>query len=383
MAARADLVLLTEAEVAWAAPYVGESHVASLTDVDGLVRLAAGLNLDGVLTYDEALVQRTAELAARLGLGNPTPEAVRLCKDKSALRDRLTKAGLSPVRHGIAHTFDEAREVAARIGYPLVCKPPALGGSIGVVRVDDEEQLVESFGLALDANYLGQTSAVAGVLIEEYLDGPEYSVDCAVWDGVAHPLVVANKELAFPPYFEELAHVVPAVVRPGLDKACEMVVDAHCVLGLDRLVTHTEFKLTSRGPRIVEVNARLGGDLIPYLGALATGVDLAGAAADIALGIEPDIRAITVGVASILMIYPPHAMRFEGLALRHRRDAYPGLVDLFSFQQPGAELRLPPEGFLSRVGCVVVTGATHQECRNRRAAVEADLVVTGTPLDGA
>ncbi|GHH69067.1 carboxylase [Streptosporangium violaceochromogenes] len=380
MARRADLILVNGADVTWPAPYVVESHVADLADLDGLTRLAQGLGLDGVLTYDEAQVSTAAELAARLGLPHTDAAAIGRAKDKFALRKCLDAAGLSPVRHGIAYSAKQAREIATRVGYPLVCKPPALGGSVGVVRVDDARALDEAFSLANTVDYFGQTSLVAGVLIEEYLDGPEYSVESVVWEGRAHPLVVAEKELAFPPYFEELAHIVPAAPHPDLDDALRMVVEAHRALGLDRLVTHTEFKLTGQGPRIVEVNVRLGGGLIPRLGQLALGVDVAAAAADVAVGVPPDLCAGRQEAASILMVYPGHPIRFQALGLRHDPAGYPGLVDFARIQEPGTELRLPPDGFLSRLGYVIVTGATREECLARRSTVAADLVIEGARL---
>ncbi|WP_344320826.1 ATP-grasp domain-containing protein [Streptomyces macrosporus] len=309
------------------------------------------------------------------------PAAVRRCKDKSALRACLAEAGLGPVRFAVAHDVDTARRAAADIGYPVVLKPRALGGSIGVVRVDGERELLEAFATAADARAGdGTVSRLEGVLIEEYLDGPEYSADCATWQGVTVPLVVAEKTVGFAPYFEELGHVVPAAPREGLDEALAMVVAAHEAAGLDHLVTHTEFRLTSRGPRIIEINVRLGGGLIPHLGALAQGVDLAGASADIAVGREPDLSGDGTGVAAISMIYPKEDLRVDRVRLAREHDAYPGLDRFVAFLPAGTEVRLPPRGFLSRVAFAVVGGADREECLERRRAVEADVVIEGEPL---
>ncbi len=258
----------------------------------------------------------------------------------------------------------------------MVCKPPALGGSIGVMRADDEQQLRAAFHTAEDAVAAdGTRSKLPGVLIEEFLDGPEFSIDCVVHDGVVTPLVVAEKELAFPPYFEELAHVVPAQPRAGLDEAVQLVVAAHQAAGLDSLVTHSEFKLTSRGPRIIEINVRLGGDLIPYLGWLALGVDLAAAAADVAVGQAPEVTPTRWGCASVLMIYPTHACRLERVRLRRPLAEYTGLDQFTDFLPPGTEVRLPPEAFLGRIAFAVVTGETREQCLANRAAVAADVII--------
>ncbi|MEU9591801.1 acetyl-CoA carboxylase biotin carboxylase subunit family protein [Streptomyces sp. NPDC048219] len=336
---------------------------------------------DGVLTYDEALVELTAELGRALGVPHTDPEAVRRCKDKSALRACLAEAGIGPVRFAVAHDAETARAAAAGIGYPVVLKPRALGGSIGVVRVDDEQQLVDAFDVAAGASSSdGTTSRLAGVLIEEYLEGPEFSADCATWQGETVPVVMAEKAIGFAPYFEELGHIVPPAPHPGLDEALALVIDAHKAAGLDNLVTHTEFRLTDRGPRIIEINVRLGGGLIPHLGALAQGTDLAGASADIAVGREPRLSGDRTGVASIAMFYPRQDMRVDRVRLRRDTAEYPGLDRFVTFLPAGIEVRLPPNGFLSRVGFAVVSGADREECLQRRAAVEAGLVIEGESL---
>lgn len=381
MSRKVDIVLFDASEVTWQKHYVVDSHVVDVNDIDALFGAACQVEANGVLTYDESLVQTTADLAARLNLPHTNPEAIRRCKDKSALRAHLAKSDLSPVEFGVADGVEEAGDIANRIGYPVVFKPLALGGSIGVIRVDDEAGLVEAFKIAACAKANdGTRSKLAGVLIEEYLDGPEYSVDCVTWEGVTHPMVVAEKTLAFPPYFEELAHIVPAEQCPGLDDAVQLVVDAHQAIGLDRLATHAEFKLTRKGPRIIEINARLGGDLIPYLGYLATGADVAGAVADVSVGQAPDLTTTHSNAASIYMIYPREACRVDGVRLRRHFTEYPGLEQLTTFVPPGTEVRLPPEGFLSRVSFAILTGTSREECLRRRAAVEADLIVDGSPI---
>ncbi|MCZ7416447.1 MULTISPECIES: ATP-grasp domain-containing protein [unclassified Streptomyces] len=378
---RVDVILVEGRDLSWQEPYVKGFHRIDAEDSERLLAVAREESPDGVLTYDEALVEPAARLARELGVPHTDPEAVRRCKDKGALRTCLTEAGLGPVRFAVAHDVETARRAAADIGYPVVLKPRALGGSIGVVRADTEADLLDAFGTADTARAGdGTVSRLDGVLVEEYLDGPEYSADCAVWQGTAVPLVVAEKEIGFAPYFEELGHVVPARPHPDLDAALELVAAAHKAAGLDNLVTHAEFRLTSRGPRIVEINVRLGGDLIPHLGALAHGVDLAGAAADIAVGREPDLSAPGDGTAAITMIYPPQAMRLGDVRLAEAPDAYPGLDRFVAFLPPGTEVRLPPEGFLSRMGFAVVSGTDRDECLRRRRAVEAGVVIEGEPL---
>jgi phosphoribosylamine-glycine ligase len=380
MSRRVDIILASDYEISWQQPYVTEFRHVESYDLPVLEALVREVEPDGLLTYDELLVEPVARLAAAVGLSYTDAEAVRRCKDKSALRELLAEADLSPVRYAVAMTEQEAVLAAEEIGYPVVIKPRALGGSIGVVQVRDEKELLAAFTVAADAHSNGIVSAHSGVLIEEFLDGPEYSVDCVTWQGRTTPLVVAEKEIGFPPYFEETGHIVPAAPHPDLDAAVDMVVQAHAVVGLDQLVTHTEFKLTSRGPRIVEINVRLGGDLIPYLGRLSTGVDVAGAAASVAVGQEPDLSTDRSVYAAVGMIYPDHHLVLDSVSLGGAADR-PGLDQFTTFLPAGTEVRLPPEGFLSRIGFAIVSADTREECEQRIADVRADVIVEGAPLD--
>jgi len=304
--------------------------------------------------------------------------AIQLCSDKSALRRRLNETGLGPVRYAVVTTARDAAQAAAGLGYPVIVKPRALGGSIGVVQADNERQLLTAFDVADRAHADdGTVSSHAGVLIEELLDGPEYSVDCVTWERKTHPLVLAEKMTGFPPYFEEIGHIVPPGDQPGIDEAVAMVQAAHEIAGLDRLASHSEFRLTSRGPRLIEINARLGGDMIPFLGLLAGGADVAAAAADVALGRAPDLTTRGARVAAIRMIYPVSDQRVNGMSLRRRPDAYPGLERFEALVAPGTEIRLPPRHFLSRVGYVIVSADDRAECESRLSAVAADVVIDG------
>lgn len=379
---RVDVILIEDREPSWQQPYVKGFHRIDPVDQERLYTLARAEAPDGVLTYDEALVELTADLGLFLGVPHTDPAAVRRCKDKSALRACLAEAGVGPVRFAVADDVETALTAAADIGYPVVLKPRALGGSIGVIRADSEKELSDAYATAATARAGdGTVSRLRGVLIEEYLDGPEYSADCATWQGVTTPLVVAEKTVGFAPYFEELGHVVPAQPHPDLDEALRLVAAAHQAAGLDRLVTHTEFRLTSRGPRIIEINVRLGGGLIPYLGTLVGCADLAAASADIAVGRQPDLSGKSTAVATISMIYPARDTRVDQVRLAAEAGSYPGLDQFTTFLPAGTEVRLPPRGFLSRVAFAVVTGADRRECLERRRTVEDDVLIEGPPLD--
>lgn len=350
--------------------------------------------IDGVLTYDEFAVTAASDLAHHLQLPSPGVDAARKCRDKSATRRALENGGVSSARWrlveaGTRLTEGAAGHIATQLGgYPLVVKPRAQAGSIGVVLVTNPSEMTEAIAGALQMRL--SDAEPPGALVEQYLDGPEVSVDTVMLNGQPLVSLLTHKRLGFAPWFEEVGHVVAgsgAVWRAADGIPSEPAICmAHAALAAVDFRTgaaHTELRLTSAGPRVVEINARLGGDLIPYIGRLATGVDLAAAAGAVAVGQEPDVPGDTRGAAAVVYVYPDQDCRFESAALNPQWPVPTWLNYLAWEAGPGDELRLPPRGFLARVGLAVVTGQNSEECLDRCAEVSAQIRLTSAELTGA
>lgn len=381
IAKHADIVLVNDELPDWIRKYCDEFVCVDLSDNEKVLDAVSAVKADGLLTYDERYVELAAQVAERRGFAGPGTEPVRVVKDKKVLRSKLTAAGVGPVKFAVANTRAEAYAAVERVGLPAVFKPRALGGSAGVRLVADHADVAGAFDEATTARVGTTASRYAGILVEEYVDGPEFSVDSVTAGGVTMPLVIAEKQTGLAPYFEEMGHIVPQ--EPGVlpQEALELVCHAHAIAGLDNLVSHSEVRIGAKGPRLIEVNARLGGDLIPYLGLLAQGVDLAGAAAMIALGSQPTIKVEDLGAAAVRFIYPTCDIRYESSALQQAPSAYPGLEVFEPIVQPGKEMLLPPRGYMSRLAVLVASAPSRAECMRNLESATADLIVRGTRLD--
>jgi biotin carboxylase len=299
------------------------------------------------------------------------------CRDKLLTRQALGTAGVPQPRWALAGGVQDALAAAERIGYPVVLKPRAMAASLGVVRVDGPDELTARFAFARDTTVPGAWRYDT-VLVEELLTGPEISVDAAVHRGRIHPLCVARKEVGYPPYFEEVGHTVDAADPLLTDPAVLAVVqDAHTALGYPDGVTHTELKLTPAGPKLVEVNARLGGDLIPYLGLRASGIDPGLAAAAVACGQPPVLAADRKLVGAVRFFYVNRdrttieSVRFADL---------PSTVDrAVPLAEPGDVVSPPPQGTLfGRVALATAVAATAAECAAALDRAAAALQIRGT-----
>jgi hypothetical protein len=370
------------AAATWQLPYlVGWTGVDTLDPgaMTEVVRdLATRERIGGIHCFDEARIEATAKVASAMGLPTSPPEAVRRCRDKVATRHALAAAGVPQPQSVAVSSLSEAAEVAARFGYPVVLKARNLAASFGVRLADSPDELATAYRVARETTLPEAPEHYDdGVLVEEYVDGPEISVDAACFDGQVVPLVIARKESGFAPYFEELGHVVDATDPWRSDaELADLLTRTHAAVGFTTGITHTEFRLTPSGPKVVEINGRSGGDLIPYLGQLATGVDVSLAGAAIACGQPPDLAHDRARVAAVRFFYPEGRMtvrdvHFVPSLLPDEIESCGPMAD------PGTVLDLPPGGFsfTARLAYAVAVADTAAACRSALDAAGKALVV--------
>ncbi len=361
--------LFTGAEPVWERDHItGWSIVDMAETVAADEMLAAARELAqtgpiaGVLAWDEARIFQAAQVAAGLGLPGGDPETVMRCRDKHLTRQAMAAAGIPQPEFVLATSSDEALAAAAKIGYPVVLKPRALAASLGVVRVDNADELTARFAFARDTTVPGAWG-YDEVLVEECLTGPEISVDSAVHEGRAAPMFVARKHVGYPPYFEEVGHDVdgadPLLTDPQF---LDLIQAIHEGLGFRDGCTHTELVLTDRGPRLIEVNGRLGGDLIPYLGLRATGIDPGLAAAAVACGTTAATTADRAMAGAVRFVYVDRDdTAIE--AIEVAPEAAAAADRLVTLAKAGDVVSPPPKGTLfGRIAFVTAVEDSVAEC---------------------
>jgi biotin carboxylase len=378
-----DLVLVNNIQPTWQRAYFDEISVINLFDHELLAEtareVASRRRIVGVMCWDEPFVMPSAHIAAEFGVPGLSVSGVDGCRDKYHTRSLLTAAGLPQPGCELTATVDQARAAAARIGYPVVVKPRALGASMGVVLAADESELDAAFRVASDASLIGDEPYRGGAIVEGYADGPEISVDGALHKGEYQPLFLARKQTGMPPYFEEVGHVVDADDPLLRDEVLmDTLARAHRVLGVEDGITHAEVRLTDRGPVIIEINGRLGGDLIPFLGKTATGIDPGEVLFDVATGRRPEVAATKRSVAGIRFGYPDHDCVVRSVTVPAEA---PGLVTAAPMVDPGASLRLPPGGYIARHSFVVCAADDADTCRDRLVAAQALVELDAERID--
>ncbi|MGW6543417.1 ATP-grasp domain-containing protein [Streptomyces massasporeus] len=379
VAAAYDVVLLTGAEPSWEKPFIVDHAVVDLADPTALLvagrALAERHDLAGVVTWDEWHLVPTARLARALGLSSTSVEVMRACRNKAIARTLFARHGVPSAASMKARTLLEAGLATMTLGYPAVIKPAASAGSIGVIRVDRPEELPGAFEFASAG--ASRSREDTGVLVEEYLDGPEVSVECVTHRGATTAVAVTRKHLGPAPYFDETGHIVDAT-DPLLAQVAPAAAAAVKALGITDGVQHVEMRLVDGRPRLIEVNARIGGDMIGHLVRLATGIDLPKAAADLACGTPPDLTPTRSGAAGIRMLYSAAS---GTLTARHINQPFaahtPWLRQIQWIREIGEQLLLPPDGdlFTARAGFYIVTGCTTAEVTERLDTAAEEITV--------
>ena len=355
-------------EVSWELPYLVGHTVVDTLDADAMTAAVRAIPgpVAGILSYDEARIAATAVVADRFGLPTSPPEAVLCCRDKWLTRQALAAAGVPQAASVAVASRDEAVAAAARIGYPVVLKPRNLAASFGVSRADDEAGLLAAYERARAVSLPEAPERFdRDVLVEEFLDGPEISVDAVVAGGLVEPMVVAHKQTGYPPSFEETGHLVdaadPLLADPEL---VAVLTAAHAAVGYSTGTTHTELRRTAAGFKVIEINGRLGGDMIPLLGLLAGGPDPDVVAAAVACGQPPDTTRGSARVAGIRFYYPDEDVTVGTLELDEQllpAQAYEAVL----LTGPGERVLLPPRGsaWESRLAHVIAVADTADELR--------------------
>lgn len=413
-----DVVFLCDRTSRYIAERIaGLAEYARVCDVTGLpaggaAAAVAALGPAGIVTFSEAQLARTAELAAACGLPFHQPATVARLTDKFAQRAALRRAGVDTTG---CRPVDSAAEVAgalAEVGLPAVLKPRRGGAASRdtylVHRVADAVALVAAAEAARPAGPAGAAEAAgatgpagaagaaggegagadggagpdrAGFVVEELLTGDptqagefwgdRVSVESLVCAGTVHTVNVTGKFALAEP-FRETGQFSPSTLDPDLlAEVTGLAAAAVAALGVRHGATHTEIKLTAAGPRVIEVNGRLGGNLGELLRRSA-GYDILRATMEVALGGEPALpRPGRRRLAYQRYLAPPRRLtRLLALDGLDRVRALPGVQRVEPHAWAGKDLDWR-RGTEEALAVVYGTAADHGELRSAVRAIDA------------
>ncbi|MDR2210274.1 MAG: ATP-grasp domain-containing protein [Spirochaetaceae bacterium] len=318
--------------------------------IEALARtLMAEGGLRGVMTAGTDFSASVAWTAEKTGLPGISYETALDASDKERMRRRFSQGGLpSPAFTVMTGVPPASSFQGLPFAYPGVVKPVDNMGSRGCRRVDNFTELREAVEEAL------VFSRSRRVIVEEYMEGPEFSVDAVIYQGQVTICGLADRHIYFPPYFIEMGHTMPTrIPQKDQEALTELFIRGIRALGIDNGAAKGDIKLTKKGPMIGEIAARLsGGYMSGWTYPYASGAEPCRGAICAALGIPPrglePVKNWTSAERAFISI--PGLVR----SIRGTEEALaiPGMRDLFLRIRPGQRV-LFPENNVSKGGNVI------------------------------
>ena len=264
-------------------------EVISTIDTPAIIEAARRHRIDGIMTLAMDMPMRSvASVAKEMGLTGIDEGTALRATNKAEMRKALKAYNVPVPRFFTASDESEYNEVVKQFSVPFIVKPVDSSGSRGIFEVADitDQNMVRK---AYD--YCKPYSKTGDVIVEEYMSGPEVSVETLSIDGTCHVLQITDKLTTGAPHYVEMGHSQPTRHSKEIaKKISETAIAANKAIGIKNGPSHTEIIITGEGPKIVEIGARLGGDCITtHLVPLSTGVDMVECNIRIAMGEKPDI----------------------------------------------------------------------------------------------
>ncbi len=354
-----------------------EALLAAVAQVDCHTRI------DGITTTADFYVFHAALAARSLGLPGPAPQAIADAANKYLMRRALRRAGRSDLNpyFTLIGSPAEAEAKADRLDYPLVAKPQDANNSWNVVQIFTPGELIAYCreAAAWSLNDVGQPLA-PGVLIEGYVEGPEYSVEVVRRPGGTSDLLAVVKKSshrATGSPFADFGDELP--IRGSVaDRLFEAVRGALEALHLDTGVFHTECRVDGSGVKVIEVNPRLAGDMLgSHLIELALGDSPVRQLVEIALGSDVRWHPTLERGAGDFGVCMPRTGVYRGIANLDEMTSLPGVEIVRQMSETGAVRHWPPCSNADFVARVVAVGDSPEQAgaRAREAAEAADVIV--------
>ena len=257
----------------------------SIVDKEEILDVCQQVGIDGICTIASDVAAPTvAYVANKMNLvGNDYDAAVR-ANNKYQMREAFMKAGVPCPKYMMItpDTFEtEAiKDEFKKLHFPIIVKPSDRSGSLGVTKVENPADLYSAIELAMEKSFKHQ------VMVEEFIEGREISVEFISYNGIHYPLQITDKVTTGAPHFVELEHHQPSTLSEEMFTTIyDITKNALNALGLTNGASHAEYKITDDGRiAIMEIGGRMGGDFIGSdLVRLSTGYDFVKGVIDVAL----------------------------------------------------------------------------------------------------
>ena len=345
--------------------YADKQICANITSEEEMVAIAKQEQIDGVIhPCSEVSMNVMGRIHDELNLSGVSRKQAVVATNKHLMREAVKKGDAPSPVSILAKSAEDAWEQFMAMPGDAILKPSRNSGSRGIAKVSkgsngvsevSKEDFYKLYDIALEE------SRDNSVLIEQFIEGPEFSVEIIVWEGKVNVLTVTDKKTTEAPHFVELGHNQPSCFP---EETVALIKDAAVrgvkALGVDKCACHAEVKVQDGKAYLMEIGARMGGDFIStVLTRLSTGIDMVAAAIDCALNIKPDLTPKAAPQGVCIRYFCPKPGKLVSISNTEVLDD-PRVHEWEIYHQVGDEI---PEvtSSLCRSGHVIVTEETPQK----------------------
>ena len=333
--------------------YADVYYNASTMDENAVLAAAEDYCPNGIITLATDMPMRgVSKVSEKLGLHSISYETAIKATDKFEMMRAFKEYDVPSPWYFVVDSIDELEAHKKGVSFPCIIKPTDNAGSHGVAKVNTFQELLDNY------EYARSNSRKGKVIVEEYLDGPEVSVEVMVVNGMVNILQITDKITTGAPYFVEMGHTQPSQLPEATKEAITKVTVAACnAIGIDKGPAHVEMKVTPRGPVMIELGARMGGDNITtHLVPLSIGIDMVEATIKVALGEVPDI-APTLDFGSAIRYFDVPFGTIKAIDNVEEAWQIPGVKQITFTKGVGDESE-PIQCSNDRIGFVIAQGIT-------------------------
>lgn len=344
---------------AWKSGDIGERtadhfYPVSIVEKEQILEACRCIRPDAVATIASDLAAITVNyLANALGLPSNPPETAYIASNKYAMRSTFQKAGLATPAFVKVRPGDDLSPIHS-MQLPIIVKPTDRSGSRGIYKLNTLDGLEEAIARSVDASFEKMA------IVEEYIEGEEYSCESISQNGKHHFLTMTKKFTTGAPHFIETGHLEPSALdEDTVCRAKEIIFSALDALHITTGASHAEFKVLpgSKEIRLIEIGARMGGDCIGSdLVQLTTGYDFVRMVVQAAAGDLLDTEAGAV-VPAAAVRYAFHEQDIAHYQLL-TETAPEHLYRASRMQQPAGSSVTDSS---TRLGFYIVTGSSREE----------------------
>lgn len=364
-----------------------------LKDKEGIETFARSLRGKysrlGIMTAGTDFSASVAWTAEKLGLPGIPYEAALNASDKSRMRECFKKAALpSPDFFTVTaeDTLSTACELNLPLSFPVVIKPVDNMGGRGCRRVNSVDDFNEAVKSAIGFSRSGKA------IVENFMDGPEFSVDAILYKGEITICGLADRHIFFPPYFIEMGHTMPTVIEKEKQEA---MLGTFCsgihslgLAGKENIgAAKGDIKLTAKGPMIGEIAARLsGGYMSGWTYPYSSGALPVKAAILSAMGRKPDcldpVRKWTCAERAFISIpgTVKQIINNNELSTMNNENFKEGVNDFFSRVTEGSKVSFP-ENNVTKCGNVIASAENRETAINTAETAARSVLIRLDPSD--